>query len=338
MPELNVSEAVSDIARTGCLVWLNVSRPSLTVRLSAENLGLPQGLESVASTPTVRPPGASYQVFSSLERKARAALAKVAVSKGDGKFVPYTLLDALVAEVEGIKAQYLAHVETYLETYDRDVEVALGAWTKEAHKIYARLRRENSEFRENDRELFVENLVEQVRRAWPKADSLRDKFGMNMRCLAFSIPGVGGAGADASMVASAARRMIDSTLSGFTSEILGELRARTAETMEGVLAAIRGGSTFRESSLTPLRRFLDQFEALNVLGDDEVAARVRNVRAVLGGNTAAEVRSDVGFRERLEGALAEAASIGQDLANRAGADAREILSRRYGGGLRKVAV
>lgn len=337
MTEINASEAVSDIARTGCLVWLNVSRPSLTVRLSAESLGLPQGLESVASTPTVRPPGASYQTFSSLEQKARSALAKAAVSKGDGKFVPYALLDALVAEIEGIKAQYLAHVETYLETYDRDVAVALDAWGKEAHKIYDRLRRENSEFRENDRELFVENLVEQVRRAWPKADTLRDKFGMNLRCLAFSIPGVGSA-SDASLVASAARRMVEDTLAGFTSEVLGELRARTAETMEGVLAAIRGGSTFRESSLTPLRRFLDQFEALNVLGDDEVAARVRNVRAVLGGNTAAEVRSDVGFRERLEGALAEAASIGQDLANRAGADAQEMLSRRYGGGRRKVAV
>jgi hypothetical protein len=337
MTEINASQAVSDIARTGCLVWLNVSRPSLTVRLSAESLGLPQGLEAVASTPTVRPPGASYQNFSSLEQKARSALSKVAVSKGDGKFVPYALLDALVEEIEGIKAQYLAHAETYLETYDRDVAVALEAWTKEAHKIYDRLRRENSEFRENDRELFVDNLVEQVRRAWPKADSLRDKFGMNMRCLSFSIPGVG-SDADASLVASAAKRMIDETLSGFTAEVLGELRARTAETMEGVLASLRGNSTFRENSLTPLRRFLDQFEALNVLGDDEVAARVRAVRSALGNGTALDVRTNEAFRERLESTLAEAVTIGQDLANQVSVDAQAMLSRRYGGGLRKVAV
>lgn len=335
MTDINFSEAVSDIARRGCLAWLNVSRPSLRVRLSAETLGLPAGLETLASTATVLPPGSSYGVFATLEGRARAALAKVSVTKGDGKFVPYKSLDALVAEVEQIKADYMAHVDRYLESYDTDVLNGLMAWTAEAHKIYDRLRREDSSVRENDRELFVENLLRAVRDAWTKPS--KDQFAMGLRVLSFSLPGVGSA-TDASFVADAAKRMVSDTLSGFTAELVGELRARTAETMSRVLAAIRSGSTFRESSLSPLRTFLSQFEGLNVMGDEVVAGRVAAVRAALGGATAEDVRTDSGFREALTGALAEAAAIGTNLVQDAEKDAREMLSKRYGGGMRKVAV
>lgn len=335
MTDIDVSEAVSDIARRGCLAWLHVSRPSLRVKLSADTLGLPAGLETLATSATGLPPGSSYGTFATLESRARLLLAKAAVTKGDGKFVPYKSLDALVQEIEAIRTEYMTHVGRYLESYDADVEAGLVAWTSEANKIYDRLRREDSTVRENDRELFVENLLRAVRSAWQRPTE--DQFSMSLRVLAFSIPGVGQA-SDASFVADAAKRMINDTLSGFTAELVGELRARTAETMTKVLTALRSGSAFREASLTPLRAFLAQFEGLNVMGDEVVAQRVAAVRAALGGATAETVRTDEGFREALTGALAEAATVGDDLVRTAEQDAKEMLSRRYGGGLRKVAV
>ena len=283
----------------------------------------------------MKPPGSTYNVFATLESRARLAVSKVAVTKGDGKFVPYAKLDELVSEVKDIEAQYLAHVERYLESYDSDVEAGLKAWTAEAHKVYDRLRREDATVREGDRELFVEGVLRAVRAAWAKP--VKEQFGMSLRVLSFSLPGVGAA-ADASFVAEAARKMVDDTLKGFYGEMLGELRARTAETMGRVLTALRSGNTFRESSLTPLRSFLTQFEGLNVLEDAEVARRVQAVRLALGGATAETVRTDEGFRERLTDALAEAANIGEELAKNAEQDAKEMLSRRYGGGIRKVAV
>ncbi len=336
MPETNTtldeSKAVSDLAKKGCLVWARVSRPSLSRMLSAEALGLPPTILGLATAPKVLPPGQKYKVFPKIEARVRNAIDKRALSRGDVKFVPYSLIAELQAEFELAQSEYMGAVELFLRDYEKDTIAGLGLWEVEAKKIWDKL---DPALRPKQED-FVARVLQAVRSAWPSQADIQNRFSMKLSVLQFALPGIAtGVEQEAFLVADTVRKMASEGLSAFYADVVGELRERTVEMADQIVKSL-DGPRFGENSLKSLRGFLEKFEALNIADDREIAERVGAIKALLGNKTSEDVREDKSFRETFRTTLVSLRDEGTKLLTDAEKDAQGMLQKRYGAGTRVV--
>lgn len=322
------SSATNQLARKGCLVWLHTQRPSLRVTLTAESLGLPPGLSSIASLPSVKPPGESFGEFAKFEGRARKSLERYSLGGNDGKFVPYALLDKALAEIEEARQAYLAHVPRYLESYDAEVAAAKERWEIEASTIYDRLGASDL-----TREEFVGRVMAQIRDAWPSAADLTERFGMRVRVLQLALPSLESMGAmDAPFAVQTARRLAEESIAPFVADLANELRSRTAEVCNAVLRTLTDPKCkFTQRTLNPLEEFIGMFRGLNIVGDVEAEERLREVEATMRRNTVTALGSD--GKAEFVAALRAASDLAPAVLERTQAEAAKLLKDRFGGGI-----
>lgn len=329
---LDEGQAVADLAKKGCLVWLRVKRPSLSRMLSPDALGLPPSITGLATSPKVLPPGTKFKEFAKIEMRARQAIEKRALSRGDVKFVPFGLLDELHKEVVTARNEYFGVKELFLRDYARDVAKGLTLWETESKKIWNGL---DPSLRPPEG-MFTDAVLRAVREAWPKEEDLADRFDMRMSVLQFALPGIAsGVAQEAAVVADVTRNLARESLTGFYSDLVSELRARTVEMSDQIVKSL-DGPRFGENSLKSLRAFLNKFEALNVCDDREIEARINEIKAMLGNKTSEDVRGDKNFRETFRTTLVGLRDEGTKLLTDAEKDAASLLNKRYGSGIRKV--
>lgn len=322
------SSATNELARKGCLVWLHASRPSLRVSLSPASLGLPPSIGDVASLPSVKPPGETFGEFARFEGRARKALEKYSLGGGDGKFVPYALLDRALAEIEEARQGYLAHVPRYLESYDVDVANAKQRWEIEAGTIYDRLGASDI-----TREEFIGRIMAQLRDAWPASSELTERFSMRVRVLQLALPSLESMGAmDAPFAVQTARKLAEESVAPFIAGLADELRARTAEVCSDVLRVLTSENTrFTQRTINPLAEFISVFRGLNVVGDVEAERALREVERAMQSKTATALGSD--GKAEFVAALQAAANLAPAALERSQAETDKLLRDRFGGGV-----
>ena len=240
---------------------------------------------------------APKEAFEAIDAVADAA--KRAVEDGSyafgfihgARYIPGQNREKLLAKLDDLKTQFDAAVEAFIGTYEAVkaeqlpiIEKALQDAARTPEAALAALDRIRSEY--------------------PPADSLRDLF--VLRRSVYAITG--------SKVAGASEAVGDETneVRDVVRDMVVGLRGEVAEKLGTVLALIQKGGSLKEVSINSALAVLDRVDAVNVLGDDALTAKVASLRSALRGVTPgkrvtdAEVAGLEAINKDLTGSVEEA--------------------------------
>lgn len=122
----------------------------------------------------------------------------------------------------------------------------------------------------------------------------------------------------------------------FVADCITTLRAQTAQLCTDMLASINTSETgVHQKTLNRLVRFIDQFRSLNFAGDQQMEARLDEVRQQLLSRSAEEYRSNEGWKQQLINGLTSLADKARHMAS----EDKAALVQQFGSmGKRKFAL
>lgn len=239
---------------------------------------------------------------------------------GIARFVPNTKLQEVTDKLKALESEFWAAKAQFLEQYGSLREAALKEWQKTAEKL------------SDDPDLVLAT----IEASFPPAGTLERSFGFEMHLFQISAPErlgldlVSLADQENLMAArqkaatEAAARIREET-ERFVSDCVASLREQTAKLCDEMLESIQTSETgVHQKTLNRLVKFIDQFKAMNFVGDPEMERQLEQVRQELLSRTAEEYRDDAFARERLVNGLNGLAAEARKLAQQ---EATELVQR-----------
>lgn len=279
-------ETLSSMALRGAFVAVHVRRPTLRTAIRWKDLGMPHLDDANVSAPSTKPPSESYNTFTRLESRLRNVLAQYSAGSAGGfRFMKWSAYEKFCADVEPIRAEYLAAVEPFLAHYDRDVAEALALWGVKADETYDRL-----ESPEVTRETFRARLVAYLQGAWGNSEVLRDKFDVKVDVLNFTLPTAETMRATPELVREA-RERAEGMLTSFFDEAQNELRASVLDAVDRLHEVLANEGKLTERSITPIHEMIQRFKDLSIVDDREFAGVMARIEATIHGG-AERMRTD----------------------------------------------
>jgi hypothetical protein len=324
------STDLNALVKQGCFVSLHFSRPTLRTKLDWASLGHPH-LAGKVSEPSTRPPNKSYNEFVKLDSRARSLLQTYTTGRKGLRFMYFARYNDFIALAQPVLDAYVAHVEEFLKTYEDSVQKALTEWTTRAGTTYDQLSPEQ-QAKLGTRTQFCKRLVARLRRSWPDADSLRNKFDASMEVHQFAF--AGGETDDFSMIdptiVADMKARAQASFQSFLDESVVELRQRAVDTVRRMHGVLVKGDTVTERSVEPLRAFVEQFKQLQVVPDTEFQGRLEGLVQLIDNRGGAEgLRDSTDAWTEVQSMLDEVAQAGEALVD-------EATKKRMGPGRRKI--
>jgi len=296
---------LSDMALRGCFVAIHVRRPTLRTSLRWKDLGLPHLDDADVSPPSTRPPSDVYANFTRLEQRMRNVLNRYSAgSTGGLRFMKWATYEKFSQDVAPLRDEYMATVEPFLSTYDRDVEAAIETWTVKADETFDRL-----EAPEVTREEFRRRLLAHLRDSWGSGETLRDRFDVTIDVLNFTLPTPETMKATPELVRQA-RERAEGMLTSFFDEAQNELRASVLEAVERLHGVLDNDGKLSERSVTPIHEMIARFRELSIVPDREFESVMRRAEDAI--RTGAEgLRADSAAWGRARETLREVSEAGR---------------------------
>jgi hypothetical protein len=120
-----------------------------------------------------------------------------------------------------------------------------------------------------------------------------------------------------------AAEKIGEGVEGFVADCVASLRKETATLCEEMLSSMKGGKTgVHQKTLNRLVKFIDEFKALNFVGDNQLEQELERVKREFLSHSAEEYRDSEFARKRLENGLKNLADNARDMARQ---DAMELV-------------
>lgn len=323
----------NDLFKKGCLVRVQITKPTFQTKIPWSEIGLDDSVSTVASPPTTRAPD-GYNEFTRLEQQMRSLVRRWSVGADNGfRYTPYKNFDKMLAEVLPIKDEYLAYAETFCKEYEDKLEQLIEEWRVQAGIIYDSL---DSATVGMSKLEFVDRIEGKLRNKLPTAHGLIHRFSVKFPALSFEVPNPDKVTLkDAPMLAEYTKNLAQETFQDFFTEVVTDLRKRTAQVCAKILETMKSKGKVTEKTIKPLREHIKMFRTLNVVDDSEVEDRLNKIEAFLknpdgSDNTDAkeslnETNTFVNFADNLKEAAAFAESDMEEIA-------KEKLKAMYGGG------
>jgi len=133
-----------------------------------------------------------------------------------------------------------------------------------------------------------------------------------------------------------AANKISQGVEGFVADCVASLREETAKLCEEMLASMREGKTgVHQKTLNRLVKFIDEFKALNFVGDSQLEEELERVKRELLSRNAEEYRDSDHAKQRLQNGLKNLADTARNMARQ---DSRELVERFGQMGVRRFHV
>ncbi|NQT93235.1 MAG: hypothetical protein HQ559_10775, partial [Lentisphaerae bacterium] len=314
------------LAREGVLVDVSVRYWRAAKKLKAEDLGLDPDtvtnhLISLGHKKLV--PRDALKGFALIESRAHALVdsSTFPFLGGIAKFLPNTKLGAVTARLDALEREFTAELSRFKAQYATLRVDAAREWWDAARRLVS----------DPDR------LVATIEASFPQADGLDRYFSFQTHLFQVAVPNGSAqldliAAADQQAIVDARNRAaqdaaqkIRTGTEQFVSDCVATLRQETATLCDEMLASFRDGkSGVHQRTLNRLVSFIDQFKALNFAGDQDLEARLEEVRKQFLTRTADEYRDDDKARVRLAQGIKNLADAAREMAR---ADAQEIVER-----------
>jgi len=325
---------LQSLTREGVLISVSVRYWRAHKKLKAEDIGL-------------EPDKVSDRLISLghkrlLPKEATAALALVESRahslveantfpflNGLAHFVPNAKLGEVTGKLKALETEFWSAKNQFVSEYGTLRDAALEEWREMAGNLSA----------------DPAPVVAAIEAAFPPAPALERKFGFDTQLFQIAVPerlgldllAIGdqenlvNARQEAAQEAAAKIRAQTET---FIADCVASLREQTANLCSEMLQSIRTGETgVHQKTLNRLIKFIEQFKAMNFVGDATMEQQLETVRRELLSRTAEEYRQGgSSARASLESGLAKLADTARELARQ---DATELVQRFGGLGRRK---
>jgi len=261
--------------------------------------------------------------FALIESRAHAAVERNSFSflGGIARFVPNRNLAKLNETLDGLKDEFDAEIDSFMDRYEDLRESALDEWRQAARGL----------------DVPVGEFVDRIAATFPSGMRLRQKFSFDTHFYQVAAPesvriqAVDVADQTAvvnarALVARQAAEKLARDTESFVSDCVATLREQTAQICDEMLASMKSGKTdgVHQKTLNRLLGFIDQFKTMNFAGDEALETMLSNARRELLGKTAEEYRDSATAQVQLAAGLKK---LGDEARRLATQESREIVER-----------
>lgn len=303
---------VDKLVRDGVLVRVHIGRWRATHRLTAEDLGLdPEIAKSLLQQVTLGwkllLPRPILRDLNGLESRGRENLARHSLDTLLGPFMPASAFPEFKAAHEALEAAYRELRDNIAEHLDEIRSQVATTFATAAAELYPTV----VPHVQVDRDAFVADYVARAMALYPSAEQIHNSFYFEYTVTYVPL--------SRELLAEEARRADivrnqqlreeltrhlvrrkREEIDGFVTDVVRHLRAMVYEAVTSALASLRKGTTLSPRTMNRLRTLIDRVRLLDVYGDAEIEARLRQLEAALGRST---VRAEHVPNARLEQAL-----------------------------------
>jgi len=322
-------ESLEKVFGKGCLLDLNVRQWTGEKRLQPEDLGLRK--EEVPESFSL---GRKKLIPTEAIRRMRhwEYLARKAVGKhsfpfpfGEARFVSRTKLDECVRDLDGIIMQFDSAADDLVAQYAQHKIAMRAEFVRAAQEAYRRRVTLCGGLDQTEDE-YVNEFLARVDKAYPSEQSLRSKYSMSYVVFQVSLPDITRATYESiaqdseriKVMREAFELSVKQRVRRFVEETAGSLREDARRDLGRAAETLRNGRVTK-ATLDIVRKMVERYEQMDMFGDDEFKAHLREFKArVLDMYSAKQIKVDDGLRskvlqdvEALAQAAVDSASIGR---------------------------
>ena len=298
-----MSNTLDKVFGKGCMLDLNVSQWTGEKRLHPEDLGLTQD-EVPASYSLGRKkliPAEAIQEMRHWEYKARSCVARHSFPFpfGEARFVSRTELDECVQELDQIVLEFEAAADNLVACFSKhrlDMRAEFLAAAREAYQRRATL---CGGLQESESE-FVNTFLVRIDKAYPSENALRAKYSMTYVVFQVELPDLTRAtysdiaqdSEKIQVMREAFELTVRQRVRQFVEDTAGSLRKEAHRALTRTAEALRDHRTTK-ATLDGVRRMIERYERMDMFGDEEFKARLREFKVrVLDMYEAKEIKRD----------------------------------------------
>ncbi len=319
------NQLLDALTREGVLINVSVRYWRAAKKLTAEDLGLdPDSVESrfISLGHKKLLPKEALKNFALIEGRVHSLVeaSSFPFLNGLAHFLPNTKLEEVLARLTGLEKEFHEEKTRFMGRYEETRKIAAEEWRTLAKKLVK----------------TPEKLVAVIAESFPCPERMEQSFGFTTQLFQITIPeglGINPVTVKDQMNVMRAREAaarqaadkINQGVEGFVAECVASLRAETAKLCEDMLASMRDGKTgVHQKTLNRLVKFIDEFKALNFVGDRQLEEELERVKREFLSQNAEEYRDDDHARQRLQSGLTALADTARTMARQ---DNREIVER-----------
>lgn len=313
------------LSQEGVLINVSVRYWRAAKKLKPEDLGLDLqviasdlislGHKKLLKKDALRP-------FSLIESRAHALIEANTFPflGGLGHFLPNAKLEEVTSQLDRLEREFEEARDTFVENYADVREAAFREWESVAASLVA----------------DPERLLGTIHASFPRRDQVQQRFGFSTYLFQVATPQeisleLITAGDQLAMArareqaAAKAAQAIREGAEGFITDCVASLRQQTAQLCDEMLKSMHSGTSgVHQRTLNRLVRFIDQFKAMNFVGDRQMEEQLDQVRREFLSRSAEEYRDDAFARQRLQAGLQGLAKTATDLAHQ---DSRDLVGQ-----------
>lgn len=262
----------------GNLVDINVSMWTAQKLLTAEDLGLKSTDISAAFSLGKKTliPAEVIAELRALENRARHILIQhsFAFTFGGARFVPKKTFLDFVTEIDKVIQRFDEKADDLAANYNTYRLDMREEYVSAAHEAYARAASlsKGMDVSEND---FINNFLERIEKAYPKADEIRKKFHMEYNVFQVALPDISQAsyedlleeGGKVRMMQDAYQKSLFNKVNSFVDSCTNELRDKATAVLTRFSEALNADKRINEASLTSIKNMIEEYERMDFMGD-----------------------------------------------------------------------
>ena len=330
------NQLLEALTREGVLINVSVRYWRATKKLNAEDLGLdPENVASrlISLGHKKLVTKEALQAFALIESRAHTLVEANSFPflNGLGHFLPNTKLEVVTKKLGDLEQEFQQEKTRFMSRYTEMRQMATDEWWTLAQKLVK----------------TPEKLVATIAESFPCSERMEQSFGFSTQLFQITIPeglGMNPVAVKDQMnvmraretAARQAAEKINEGVEGFVADCVASLREQTAKLCEDMLSSMREGKTgVHQKTLNRLVKFIDEFKALNFIGDRQLEEELERVKREFLSQTAEEYRDSDYARQRLQTGLTALADTARDMARQ---DNRELVERFGQLGVRKFHV
>lgn len=330
------NQLLDALTREGVLINVSVRYWRATKKLIAEDLGLdPENVASrlISLGHKKLVPKEALQNFALIEGRAHSIVdaSSFPFLNELGHFLPNTKLEEVMKKLANLEQEFHQEKIRFMGQYSEMRQVAADEWWTLAQKLVK----------------TPEKLVAAVSESFPCPERMEQSFGFSTQLFQITIPE--GLGMNPvtmkdqidvmrarEQAAREAADKINEGVEGFVAECVASMREQTAKLCEDMLESMRDGKTgVHQKTLNRLVKFIDEFKALNFVGDSQLEDELERIKREFLSRSAEEYRDSDHARQRLQDGLKNLADTAREMAQQ---DSRELVERFGQMGVRRFHV
>jgi len=345
------------VFRDGVLVTVHVSYWTGSIMLRAQDLGLdPMNVaETFHLGKKELVPAKIIQAFRKIEGRARALVNRDSFyfPIGNARFVPRRKFVKVLRELKKCEVEFNVLIDDIVENYEQYRQQMIPIYQKASETAYETMlieaqRRTHETMPEGlqTKEEFTVEFMKNIEGHYPKAESLRKRFGLYWDVYEVAMPRMKMTAEEkviqdqqekekAEQEAEENRRyyqeQVRQKMNSFIGDVVSSLRAEAIELCTKIVTNIKEGKVVKEGSLKKLGEFVDRFSDLNFVGDVKIEQELNKLRKeFLQPHSAEAIHTDEDLKAELSrrlNVLVEMASDVTDINSVTGEYHRKILWR-----------